>query len=111
METPELNPAHLIEETDHTTRDLRASAMSACDAIKENAAHTLSCATDAIRKQPVPMVVGAMAFGVAVGCLLMAGRQQTLHERFIEEPVDQAGDMLSSLSDHLSRVIHQLKFW
>ncbi len=72
----------------------------------------LAHASDCIRKNPLSSVVGAAVFGLAVGCLIMSGRHEpTLQERFVGEPLEHANDVLSNISENLSRLVANLKFW
>ncbi len=72
----------------------------------------LAQASECIRKNPLSSVVGAAVFGLAVGCLIMSGRHEaTLQERFVEEPMDHANEVLSNVSENLSRLVANLKFW
>ena len=97
------------EILDRTTKPLRQASVDASHAICTEAKHALACATEQIRKNPVPIVVGAVAFGVAIGYLIVSGRQtDTFHERYVDEPLAQATDAISST---FNRLYGNLKFW
>ena len=81
----------------------------ATHAIYDEAAHLFSCANDYIRKNPVPVVLGAAAFGIAIGYLIVANRREdTFQERYVNEPLENASDALSS---SFARLYDNLKFW
>lgn len=72
----------------------------------------LAMTSDCIRKNPLSSVVGAAVFGLAVGCLIMSGRHTpTLQERYLDEPLGHANDLLSNVSENLARLAANLKFW
>lgn len=72
----------------------------------------LAQASECIRKNPLSSVVGAVVFGLAVGVLIMSGRHApNLQERFVEEPLEHANEVLSNVSENLSRLVANLKFW
>jgi ElaB/YqjD/DUF883 family membrane-anchored ribosome-binding protein len=52
------------------------------------AADTLAISKEYVRRNPVPVVLGAVAFGVAIGyMLMMARRKPTFSERYVDEPL------------------------
>jgi hypothetical protein len=49
---------------------------------------TLVTSREYVRRNPVPVVLGAIAFGVAIGyTLMMARRKPTFGERYADEPL------------------------
>lgn len=57
-----------------------------------------------VRENPVPVVLGALALGIAIGYMIVAGRREpTFRERYT--------DVLGSLSDQMGRAGSNLKFW
>ena len=54
----------------------------------ERADESLATSKEYVCRNPVPVVLGAIAFGAALGCLLMlARRKPTFSERYAEEPL------------------------
>ncbi|KAB2638900.1 MAG: hypothetical protein DVB25_06775 [Verrucomicrobia bacterium] len=52
---------------------------------------TLTNSKEYVHRNPVLVVAGALAFGAAIGCLLMMARQQpTTRQRYVDEPLDSA---------------------
>lgn len=93
----------------HLLKPVEASAESTCQAFRKEADHLISSASDKIRSNPLPAVAGAFAFGIAVGCLIMSGRQSGTHDSFdLREPLADAGD---ALTKSLRAVYDNLKFW
>jgi ElaB/YqjD/DUF883 family membrane-anchored ribosome-binding protein len=75
---------HAVDATQDAARDMYQSA-----ALK--AEDTLAASKEYVRQNPVLVVVGALAFGAAIGCMLMmARRQPTTRQRYVDEPLDSA---------------------
>lgn len=56
--------------------------------VKVKTGETLSCSKDYVRRNPLPVVIGAVAFGAAIGCLVMISRRRpTFGERYADEPL------------------------
>ena len=90
-------------------KPVEASAESTCQALRKEADELLSRASEKIRSNPLPAVAGAFAFGIAIGCVLMSGRQPGSNESFdLSEPLADAGDILSG---SLRTAYNNLKFW
>ena len=60
-----------------------------------------------VRKNPLPVLLGAVACGMAVGCALaiITRREATLRERLIDQPLtnfrEALHEALAPLNDHL----------
>ncbi|MES2660538.1 MAG: hypothetical protein V4689_18075 [Verrucomicrobiota bacterium] len=91
-------------------KPVEAAAESTCQTFRKEADHMISCASDKIRSNPLPAVAGAFAFGIAIGCLIMSGRQSMEHHALddLRQPLADAGDSLTSA---LRGVYDNLKFW
>lgn len=88
---------------------LEQSAREAAATWRSESQSAASCATDYIRKNPLPIVAGAFAFGIAVGYLIVAGRHTpTFQERYLRDPLDHANE---ALSHTFNRLAGNLKFW
>lgn len=99
---------------------------------------TLATSKEYVRRNPVPVVLGAIAFGAAIGYLIVSARRKpTFGERYVDEPLgavreailtalapvsqrvhdsydsarDNAGRTVHSLSGQIGRVGSNLKFW
>ncbi len=109
MTTDNINTTagELSDTLDRTGETLREKSTELCSAISKETSHLVSCASKQIRENPLPAVLGAVGIGVAIGCLLMSGRQSP-EERFVQEPLDQAGD---AIRNSLSHLYNSLKFW
>ena len=75
---------------------------------KSEGEHLLACASDRIRENPVPMVLGAFGLGIAVGCLIMSSRHESPAEILVTGPANQAAE---AIGETLNRLYANLKFW
>lgn len=98
------------ETAQATAKDITGAVEDVSGAVMDAASDASKCATDTakelyhsaalraeetlvnskefMRRNPVPVVLGAVAFGVAIGyALMMARRKQTFGERYAEEPL------------------------
>jgi hypothetical protein len=98
-----------IASTDHLGDILQRTAQPVSHAIHDETSKLLAAASERIRQNPVPIVAGAVAFGIAIGYLIVAGRHTpTFQERYVSEPLDQAAESLGST---FGRLYENLKFW
>ncbi len=103
------NPGQLVQDLAHSAQPVKESAKDTVGSLRKEAESALCCASESIRKNPIPSVVGAVAFGIALGCLIMSGRHNpTFQERYLAEPLDHAGDVLS---DSWGKLMGNIKFW
>ena len=109
--TPE-TAAQFGESVARKLEPLEQKARETLATVREESKNAMCCASDYVRKNPLSSLVGAVAFGVAVGCLIMSGKPApTLQQRYIKEPLDQASDVLSKVSENLGSLASNLKFW
>jgi len=84
-----------------TTRDMYQSA-----ALK--AEDTLETSKEYVRQNPVLAVVGAVAFGAAIGCMLMiARRQPTFRERYVDERLDSMREAVLAALAPVAQRLHE----
>ncbi|GAA5125747.1 hypothetical protein JIN84_14605 [Luteolibacter yonseiensis] len=104
------HPAEQIRETlDHTGQIIREKSAIACDAMAKEASHLATCASERIRENPLPIVLGAVGVGIAIGALIMSGRQShSYQEALIQEPLEHAGD---AIRNSLGHFYNSVKFW
>jgi len=97
------------ETINRKAESLEQIALEAAENLRHESQNAACCASDYIRKNPLPMVAGAFAFGIAVGYLIVSGRHTpTFQERYLREPLDHAND---ALSNTFHRLAGNLKFW
>jgi len=100
----------VVKEVTNSAKDAAHRATDTAKDIYQSAAvkaeDTLENSKDYVRQNPVLVVAGAIAFGAAIGCMLMlARRQPTLRERYVDEPLDSARDaILAALAPVVQRL-------
>lgn len=102
------NAGQLDDAPSHIGERVHTSQGGTCTMVRNEACHLLSCANEQIRKNPVPIVAGAAVVGLAIGYLLMSGKEtpETRASVLTDLP-DQARDYLS----HTLATLGNLKFW
>ena len=104
---------HNIEDIAHqgsdATKDLAQHATETAKEIYQSAAlkakDGLETTKEYVRKNPLPVVVGALAFGAAIGYLLLSRRKQTFGERYVGEPLcSMRESVLAALAPVTKRV-------
>jgi len=109
QETPFGTADQLKERLKESSETVRHSVASASVAIRRETCQLCDTTSEGIRKNPIASVVGAAVFGAAVCYLLLESRSQpTFRERYLNEPLGNAADTVSSSFNSL---LHNLKFW
>jgi ElaB/YqjD/DUF883 family membrane-anchored ribosome-binding protein len=108
-ESPKLHTDEIDQSFTNLLKPLEESAETTCQTIRKEADQLISRASEKIRSNPLPAVAGAFAFGIAIGCVIMSGRQSGSNDSFdLREPLAETGDILSS---SLRALYENLKFW
>lgn len=94
------------------TRDAAHRATDTAKDMYQSAAlkteDTLATSKEYVRQNPVLVVVGALAFGAAIGCMLvMARRHPTFRERYVDEPLDSAREAILAALAPATRRLHE----
>lgn len=85
------------------TKGYAQQAVEAVEATKE----TLATSKEYVRRHPVPVVIGAIAFGAAVGyMLMMARRKQTFGERYVDEPLIAVREAILGAIEPVAQRVH-----
>jgi len=103
-------PAEQLNESlERTGKIIREKSAHACDTVVKEANHLATCASQRIRENPLPAVLGAVGVGLAIGLLIASGRQSTSYqEALIQEPLEHAGEAVRNSLGHL---FNSVKFW
>lgn len=110
---------HLAESAGDIAKDtyqaLSSKVEEGIDITKEYAHHavgstrnTLATTKEYVRRHPVPVVLGAIAFGAAVGCLvMMARRKPTFGELYADEPMIAIREALLGAISPVTQRVHK----
>lgn len=98
------NAASSVNDAAHQAVD---SAKHCCQSMTVRAEHSMVRAQECMRRNPMKVVLGSVAFGIAAGCLLSLIRreQPTLRQRFADDPIQATRDRLYAA---LAPVAHHL---
>ncbi|MES2925126.1 MAG: hypothetical protein V4819_26470 [Verrucomicrobiota bacterium] len=103
------NAGQATATVDETLKPLEESAVAAYESLCKETKQLVSRASEKIRENPVPAVLGAAVFGAAVCYLLMSGRHEaSLKDNAIFEPLADASDNVNA---SLRSLYNNLKFW
>ncbi len=85
-------PEAAREAVQHAT----SAARETCHDMVAKAEETGVRAKEYVRQNPIPVVLGALALGVALGYLAVISRrhEQTLRERYVDDPLISARDAI-----------------
>jgi len=79
---------HAVDVTKDTANRATDVAKDMCQSAATKAGDRLETTKEYVRQNPVTVVLGALAFGAALGyVLMMARRKPTFSERYAEEPL------------------------
>lgn len=107
-------PKEAAERAGVMAHDLTDAAKRAGDTAKEfyhtaavKAEETLAISREYVRRNPVPVILGAIAFGAAVGYMVMMTRQKpTFGERYAEEPMAAVREALLGAFAPVAQRVH-----
>lgn len=106
------NARHLAAEVTVATRDAANRVTDKAKDIYHSAAvktgETLTTSKEYVRRNPVPVVLGAVAFGAALGCMvMMARRKPTFGERYDDEPLAAVREAILGALAPVTHRVHQ----
>jgi ElaB/YqjD/DUF883 family membrane-anchored ribosome-binding protein len=96
----------LTDATKDAAKRVADTAKEFCHLSAVKAEETLAISKDYVRRNPVPVLLGAVAVGAAIGYLVMTSRSKpTFGERYVEEPMLAVRDaILGALAPVTHRV-------
>lgn len=99
------------DATDATTDAAKCTTEKAkeiYESAKSKAEESLENSKAYVRRNPVPVVLGAFAFGAALGCLLiMTRRKQTFSERYVDEPLGTVREAILGAIAPVTQRVHR----
>lgn len=106
IEVDEDMAEEVVDATKHKFQRATDSAKEMYLSAAVKAEESLESSKEYVRRNPVPVVLGALAFGAALGYLLQSAvRKQTFSEHYADEPMSAVRDaILGALSPVTQRV-------
>ena len=109
-----MNEIHLDSSIHQLQESVQHGAQRASDKASEiyqsaalKAGDTLATSKDFVRRNPVPVVLGAFVIGVTIGCMILRGRHKpTFGERFADEPLGSVREAILSALAPVSQRVH-----
>jgi len=99
---------HAVDVTKDATHRATDTAREMYQSAALKAGDTLATSKEYVRQNPVLVVVGAVAFGAAVGCMLMmARRQPTFRERYVDERLDSVREAVLAALAPVAQRLHE----
>lgn len=83
---------------------LEQASREVCNQVRDRADELLAEAKHCIRRNPVPVVLGAQGVGIAIGCLIACNRSAPSLQ-------DRASDAGDAIADSARNLFDNLKFW
>ena len=101
-----------VKDVTGAVRDAASDVTGAAKDMYQSAAlkaeDTLATSKEYVRQKPLLVVVGAIAFGAAIGCMLMmARRQPAFRERCVDEPLDSAREAILAALAPVAQRLHE----
>ena len=95
-----------VASAQSTACNAAAAAKEVYQSARDKVDGQLTSSREFVRRHPVPVVLGALAFGAALGYFLMPGRRTpSLAHRLLDEPLDHARvALLAALAPVASRL-------
>ena len=84
------------------------AAKTCCDTLSARVDGTVERAQECMNRNPMAIVLGAVAIGVAVGlAMVLTRRGPTLRERFVDDPVQTTRDTLYAAHAPVAQRLHE----
>ena len=88
---------HLVDE-----------AANCCQSISAKADESLNRTREYVKQNPVPVLLGAVALGAALGYLMLTRREEpTFRERYVDEPLHSAREALYAALAPVAQRLHE----
>jgi ElaB/YqjD/DUF883 family membrane-anchored ribosome-binding protein len=91
------NVETIADSASHIAERAQSTAADALQTVRSRAGEALTRGGEYVRKNPVPIVFGALGIGVLIGVAMTRRDEPDLRKRYVDEPIHQARDLLYSL--------------
>jgi len=104
--------AEVAGDLTHAAKDAASRTTDAAKDMYQSAAlkaeDALATSKDYVRRNPVPVVLGAIAFGAAIGYLLLTPRRKpTFSERYADEPLAAVREAIFEALAPVTQRVHR----
>jgi ElaB/YqjD/DUF883 family membrane-anchored ribosome-binding protein len=99
----------ITEASREAAQQVTGAVKEACNTVSTRVEDTVLRTKGYVRQNPMPVILGSLVLGVAIGCLVAVSRRAvpTLKERFMQDPVHAARDMLYAALEPAGRRLHE----
>jgi ElaB/YqjD/DUF883 family membrane-anchored ribosome-binding protein len=107
MERTKQYAQQAVDATKDAAQRATDTAKDMYQSVERKAEDTLATSKEYVRRNPVLAVVGALACGAAIGCLLMMTRRQpTFRERYVDEPLEATREAILAALAPVAQRLH-----
>jgi hypothetical protein len=104
---PSLHSESPLDPLSDTVRRAGSAANDRYDSAARKAGDTLATTKEYVRRNPVPVVLGAVAVGAALGYLLVTSRRKpAFRGRFVDEPLIAAREAILGAFGPVAQRVH-----
>lgn len=98
---------HAMEATKEAAHRVTDSAKDVYHSAAQKSGDCLATSKDYVRRNPVPVVLGALALGAAIGYIIMSTRRRpSFGERFADQPLNSVRDAILTAFAPVSQRVH-----
>lgn len=104
---PSLHSESPLDPMSDTARRAGSAAKDICESAALKAGDALATTREYVRRNPVPVVLGAVALGAALGYLLVTARRKpAFRDRFADEPLIAAREAILGAFAPVAHRVH-----
>lgn len=98
----------VIDETKDAAHRATAMAKDIYESVALKTGDTLACSKEYVRRNPVPVILGAVVFGAAIGYLIVSSRRKpTFSEQYEDEPLVAVREAIRTALSPVSQRVHE----
>ena len=100
---------HAVDSAKGAAQHATAATKDMCHEMSVRVEDTMARTRDCLNRNPVPVVLGALAFGAALGYLIVMTRREepTFRERFVDEPLHTAREAIYAVLAPVAQRLHE----
>ncbi len=95
------------DQAQHVADQIREQAGNVAGQVRDQAEKAIAEGGEYVRQNPWPAVLGAAGVGLLVGFALAHRREPSFRSRYLDDPLDHARDVLSSLLAPVGDRLHR----